>query len=129
MDIRSPARRNRARMDIQLMHEIKNITITPEIVKLIADIDEFKGRCKAMQTFAPERLISLKRVATIESIGSSRALKVRVESVRLENAARKNGFGLIASKALSVRNAHEQILTTCADTVAYHSHLINTRRR
>ena len=38
------------------MYEIKNITITPEILKLIADIDEFKGRWKAMQTLAPERL-------------------------------------------------------------------------
>ena len=28
------------------MHDIKNITITPEILKLIADIDEFKGRWK-----------------------------------------------------------------------------------
>ena len=26
------------------MHEIKNITITPEILKLISEIDEFKGR-------------------------------------------------------------------------------------
>jgi len=25
-------------------HEIRNITITPEILKLIAEIDEFKGR-------------------------------------------------------------------------------------
>ncbi len=31
------------------MHAIKNITITPEILKLM-DIDEFKGRWKAMQT-------------------------------------------------------------------------------
>jgi eukaryotic-like serine/threonine-protein kinase len=31
----------------------------------------------------------------------------RVESLSLENAARKNGFGLIASKALSFRNVHE----------------------
>ena len=26
------------------MHDIKNILITPEILKLIAEIDEFKGR-------------------------------------------------------------------------------------
>lgn len=32
------------------MHELKNITITPEILNLIADIDEFKGRWKEMQT-------------------------------------------------------------------------------
>jgi hypothetical protein len=38
-----------------IMHEIKNITITPEILKLIAEIDEFTGRWKAMQTLAPER--------------------------------------------------------------------------
>jgi eukaryotic-like serine/threonine-protein kinase len=31
----------------------------------------------------------------------------RAESLSLENAARKNGFGLIASKALSFRNARE----------------------
>jgi len=33
-------------MDIRTMHAIKNITITPEILKLIADIDEFKGAGK-----------------------------------------------------------------------------------
>ncbi len=32
-------------MDIRT-HEIRNITITPEILKLIAEIDEFKGRWK-----------------------------------------------------------------------------------
>jgi hypothetical protein len=36
-------------MDIRTMHQIKNIMITLEILKLIADIDEFKGRWKAMQ--------------------------------------------------------------------------------
>jgi hypothetical protein len=36
-------------MDIRTMHQIKNIMITPEILKLIADIDEFKGRWKTMQ--------------------------------------------------------------------------------
>jgi hypothetical protein len=40
------------------MHEIKNITITPEILKLIADIDEFKGRWKAMQTLASPQIDS-----------------------------------------------------------------------
>lgn len=53
------------------MHEIKNITITPEILKLIADIDEFKGRWTVIETLAPERLTSLRRIATIESVGSA----------------------------------------------------------
>jgi hypothetical protein len=32
------------------MPEITNITITPEILKLIAEIDEFKGRWKVIET-------------------------------------------------------------------------------
>ncbi len=69
MDIRLLACRNRVKMGkngYPIMHEIKNITITPEILKLIADIDEFKGRWKAMQTLAPERLTSLKRVEVVK---------------------------------------------------------------
>ncbi len=52
-------------MDICLpqprMHDVKNITTTAEIIKLIADIDEFKGRWKAIETLAPEKLTSLRR--------------------------------------------------------------------
>jgi hypothetical protein len=36
------------------MLEIKNITITLEILKLITDIDEFKGRWQVIETLAPE---------------------------------------------------------------------------
>ena len=64
------------------MHEIKNITITPEILKLIAEIDEFKGRWTVIETLAPERLTSLRRHATIESVGSS----TRIEGARLSDA-------------------------------------------
>jgi hypothetical protein len=47
------------------------LEITPEILGLIARIDEFKGTWRALGTLAPERLSALRRVATIESIGSS----------------------------------------------------------
>ena len=40
------------------MHEIKNITITPGTLKLIAEIDEFKGRWTVIETLAPEKLTS-----------------------------------------------------------------------
>ena len=43
--------------------------ITPEVLRLIAEIDELRGRWKAMRTLAPERLTRLKRVATITSDG------------------------------------------------------------
>ena len=49
----------------------ETLTITPEILTLIAELDEFKGAWRALGTLAPERLSALRRVATIESIGSS----------------------------------------------------------
>ena len=43
------------------------LQITPEILSLIARIDEFKGAWRALGTLAPDRLSALRRVATIES--------------------------------------------------------------
>jgi len=50
------------------MFETADIPITPEVLTLIAEIDEFKGAWRALGTLAPERLSALRRVATIESI-------------------------------------------------------------
>src|SRR2546427_8636511 len=50
-----------------------------EMLRLIAEIDEFKGRWEALKTLSPERLRALRHVATIESIGSS----TRIEGVKL----------------------------------------------
>lgn len=40
------------------------LQITPEILSLIARIDEFKGAWRALGTLAPDRLSALRRVAT-----------------------------------------------------------------
>ena len=61
------------------MHPLRDLIITPEMVRLIAEIDEFKGRWQALGDLAPERLSALRHVATIESVGSS----TRIEGVRL----------------------------------------------
>jgi Fic family protein len=53
------------------MIQPNSIQITPEILALIAQIDEFKGAWRALGTLAPDRLAALRRVASIESIGSS----------------------------------------------------------
>jgi len=58
-----------------------SLRITPEILSLIAEIDEFKGAWRAIGRIAPERLSSLRRVAAIESIGSS----TRIEGARLSD--------------------------------------------
>ena len=57
------------------------IHITPEFLALISETDEFKGGWRAFGTLAPERLNALRRVATIESIGSS----TRIEGSKLSD--------------------------------------------
>ena len=52
------------------------VQITPEILSLIARIDEFKGAWRALGTLAPDRLAALRHVATIESIVSSKLTSV-----------------------------------------------------
>ena len=63
------------------MFTLNTLTITADILALIAKIDEFKGAWRALGTLAPDRLFSLRRVATIESIGSS----TRIEGSKLSN--------------------------------------------
>jgi hypothetical protein len=53
------------------MIRINTIQSTPEILGLIAKIDEFEGVWRSLGKLAPDRLSALRRVATIESIGSS----------------------------------------------------------
>jgi Fic family protein len=52
------------------------------IIKIIAEIDEFKGFWKGMDRLAAETLSSLRVLATIESIGSS----TRIEGARLTDS-------------------------------------------
>ncbi len=63
------------------MPNTTSLTITPKILARISEIDEFKGAWRALGTLAPERLSSLRRVATIESIGSS----TRIEGSKLSD--------------------------------------------
>ncbi len=57
------------------------VTITPAILRLIAEIDEFKGAWTALGRISPERLTALRHIATIESIGSS----TRIEGAKLSD--------------------------------------------
>ncbi len=59
----------------------KDFSPSHEILNLISEIDEFKGKWTALQNLSPERLNALWRVATIESVGSS----TRIEGVKLSD--------------------------------------------
>lgn len=63
------------------MFDTESVLISPEMLTLVAEIDEFRGAWRALGTLAPERLSALRRVATIESIGSS----TRIEGSRLSD--------------------------------------------
>ena len=57
------------------------IIVGQELLKLIAEIDEFKGKWTLLKTMSPDRLSQLRKVATIESIGSS----TRIEGAKLSD--------------------------------------------
>jgi Fic family protein len=71
------------------------LTLGPELIKLIADIDEFKGRWDALKRLARDRLNAMRKVATIESIGSS----TRIEGAKLTDAQVED----LLSQALSIK--------------------------
>ncbi len=79
------------------------IQITPEILRLVARIDEFKGAWRALGTLEPDRLVALRRVATIESIGSS----TRIEGSRLSDREVEKLLSKIEIQPLATRDEQE----------------------
>jgi len=79
------------------------IHITPEILALIAEIDEFKGAWRALGTLAPERLKALRHVATIESIGSS----TRIEGSKLTDREVERLLSNLEIKQFASRDEQE----------------------
>lgn len=79
------------------------LQITPEILSLVARIDEFKGAWRALGTLAPERLSALRRVATIESIGSS----TRIEGSKFSDREVERLLSNLAIQSFDTRDEHE----------------------
>jgi Fic family protein len=57
----------------------KNLVLTPDVLRLVGEIDEFKGAWKALGSLAPDRLATLRHIATVESVGAS----TRIEGAKL----------------------------------------------
>ena len=85
------------------MLNINTLFITQEILSLIAKIDEFKGAWRAFGTLAPERLLALRRVATIESIGSS----TRIEGSKLTDRQVEALLAKLEIKSFETRDEQE----------------------
>jgi len=57
------------------MFENFDIKINNQMLSIISEIDEFKGSWKLLGKMSPEKLQALKKVATIESVGSSNRIE------------------------------------------------------
>ena len=79
------------------------IQVTQELLALLSEIDEFKGAWRSLGTITPERLNALRRVATIESIGSS----TRIEGSKLTDREVERLLGNLEIKRFSTRDEQE----------------------
>jgi Fic family protein len=79
------------------------IRITPDLLALLSELDEFKGAWRALGTIAPERLNALRHVATIESIGSS----TRIEGGNLTDREVERLLANLEIKKFDTRDEQE----------------------
>lgn len=79
------------------------ITVGQDILQLIAEIDEFKGQWQALKSLPPERLRQLRKVATIESVGSS----TRIEGAKLSDVQVETLLSNLSSTSFKTRDEQE----------------------
>lgn len=85
------------------MLNTNTIQIDQEILQLVSEIDEFKGSWKALGLLAPERLSRLRKVASIESIGSS----TRIEGSKLSDRDVEKLLSNLEIKSFETRDEQE----------------------
>lgn len=77
--------------------------LTPEFVRLLTEIDEFKGAWTALQSQAQSRLAELKTVSVVQSVGSS----TRIEGSKLSDDEVAQLLGGIGKKSFKSRDEEE----------------------
>ena len=92
---------------------MKSIKITRDMLKMIAEIDGFKGAWTGLERVRPEQLKALRRVSTIESVGSSN----RIEGNKLSDSEVEKILSRIEIKSFKSRDEEE---------VAGYAELMNT---
>ena len=89
------------------MPNMSDITITPDMLKKIAEIDTFNGSWNSGGIkIKPEQLKAMKRVATIESIGSSN----RIEGNKLNDTEVETVFNRISKKSFQTKQSNKIVL-------------------
>jgi Fic family protein len=78
-------------------------SITPEILRFIAELDEFKGQWRMIRSLSPQKLTSLRKVATIESVGSS----TRIEGSKLTDRQVEDLIGRLQITEFKTRDEQE----------------------
>ena len=96
------------------MPNINDVVITPDMLNKIAEIDQFNGSWQGhLAKLTPDDLKVMKRVATIESVGSSN----RIEGNKLSDKEVEELFDHINQKSFQSRDEEE---------VAGYADLVNT---
>lgn len=90
-------------MGVSMDSQLHRIHPGPTLVRRIAEVDEFKGRWQALRNLAPERLTSLARVATVESVASS----TRIEGVTLSDEEVHTLLRGVSPRELTSRDEQE----------------------
>ena len=85
------------------MLENLDIKINNQMLSIISEIDEFKGSWKLLGKMAPEKLRALKKVATIESVGSSN----RIEGNKLTDKQVEELLSRIKNQSFANRDEEE----------------------
>lgn len=85
------------------MQSLKSLIVTSEMLKSIAQIDEFNGRWTAQSNLNYDFLTNLRHVATIESIGSS----TRIEGSKLTDSEIESLLSVVAKQSFVHRDEQE----------------------
>lgn len=81
----------------------ESIKISNQMLSIISELDEFKGSWKLLGQLSPERLKTLKKVATIESVGSSN----RIEGNKLNDKQVEELLSNIKKQSFATRDEQE----------------------
>lgn len=81
----------------------ESIKISNQMLSIISELDEFKGSWKLLGQLSPERLKTLKKIATIESVGSSN----RIEGNKLNDKQVEELLSNIKKQSFATRDEQE----------------------